>query len=150
MNFLQNLSAWDWLGLGTVLLIFEVFGAGGYLLWIGIAAASVGILTFVMPEMPWALQFLLFALFSVLTAAYWWHRQRSVARPSDQPGLNMRGQELIGRTFTVQTAIVDGRGKIKAADTVWIVTGPDAPTGSLVKVIGQEGAILKVEAPNPN
>ncbi|MBX8607888.1 hypothetical protein K5D65_11845 [Pseudomonas cichorii] len=46
--------------------------------------------------------------------------------------------------------MVDGRGKIKAADTVWIVTGPDAPTGSLVKVIGQEGAILKVEAPNPN
>ncbi|GFM54804.1 NfeD family protein [Pseudomonas capsici] len=58
--------------------------------------------------------------------------------------------ERFGRTFTVQTAIVDGRGKIKAADTVWIVTGPDAPTGSLVKVIGQEGAILKVEAPNPN
>ena len=47
--FLQHLSFWDWLALGTVLLILEVFGAGGYLLWIGMAAASVGVLTFLMP-----------------------------------------------------------------------------------------------------
>ena len=28
-EFLQNLSYWDWLALGTVLLILEFFGAGG-------------------------------------------------------------------------------------------------------------------------
>ena len=38
---LQHLSYWNWLALGTVLLILEIFGAGGYLLWIGMAAASV-------------------------------------------------------------------------------------------------------------
>lgn len=27
-EYLHNLSFWDWLGLGTVLLILEVFGAG--------------------------------------------------------------------------------------------------------------------------
>lgn len=145
-EFLQNLSFWDWLGLGTVLLILEVFGAGGYLLWIGVAAAAVGILTFVFPFMPWTLQFLLFALFSVLTAVYWWRRQRSVHRPSDQPGLNMRGQELIGRSFIVHDAIIDGRGKIKVGDGVWIVTGPDTAVGRQVRVIGQDGAILRVEA----
>jgi len=99
-DYLQNLSFWDWLGLGTVLLILEVFGAGGYLLWVGIAAAGVGVLTFLLP-MHWTIQFLLFAALSILTAVYWWRRQRSVNRPSDQPGLNMRGQELIGRTFAV-------------------------------------------------
>jgi len=41
-DFLQHLSFWDWLALGTVLLILEVFGAGGYLLWMGIAAGSRG------------------------------------------------------------------------------------------------------------
>jgi membrane protein implicated in regulation of membrane protease activity len=145
-EFLQHLSFWDWLGLGTVLLILEVFGAGGYLLWIGVAAAAVGILTFIFADMPWTVQFLLFALLSVLTAVYWWRRQRSVVRPSDQPGLNMRGQELIGRTFMVHDAIVDGRGKIKVGDGVWIVIGPDAPIGSQVRVVGQDGAILRVEA----
>ena len=146
MEFLQNLSFWDWLGLGTVLLILEVFGAGGYLLWMGVAAAAVGVLTVVLPAMAWTVQFLLFAVLSVMTAVYWWRRQRTVNRPSDQPGLNMRGHELIGRTFVVHDAIVEGRGKIKVGDGVWIVTGPDAPVGSQVRVTAQDGAILRVES----
>ncbi len=146
MEYLQNLSFWDWLGLGTVLLILEVFGAGGYLLWMGVAAAAVGVMTFIIPGMLWTFQFLLFAVTSVLTALYWWRRQRTVNRPSDQPGLNMRGQELIGRVFVVQDAIVDGRGKIKVGDSVWLANGPNTPVGTQVRVIGQDGAILRVEA----
>ena len=42
MEYLQHLSFWDWLAFGTVLLILEVFGVGGYLLWTGLAAAIVG------------------------------------------------------------------------------------------------------------
>lgn len=144
--FLQHLSFWDWLALGTVLLILEVFGAGGYLLWIGMAAAAVGVLTFVMPHLSWELQLLLFGLLSIATALYWWRRQRTAVRPSDQPNLNLRGQDLIGKTFVVHEAIVDGRGKIKVADGVWIARGPDAVVGSRVRVVGQQGAILLVEA----
>ncbi len=144
-NYLQDLSFWDWLGLGTVLLILEVFGAGGYLLWMGVAAAGVGILTYIIPAMSWEVQFLLFAALSVLTALYWWRRQRSVLRKSDQPGLNMRGSELIGRTFVVHDAIIGGRGKIKVGDGVWMVVGPDTPVGDQVRVIAQDGPILKVE-----
>jgi membrane protein implicated in regulation of membrane protease activity len=143
--FVQHLSFWDWLALGTVLLILEVFGAGGYLLWIGMAAAAVGVLTFIVPAMPWEFQLLLFGMLSIATALYWWKRQRTAMRPSDQPNLNLRGQDLIGKTFVVQEAIVDGRGKIKVADGVWMARGPDAPIGSRVKVIGQQGAILLVE-----
>ncbi len=146
MEYLQNLSYWDWLGLGTLLLILEVFGAGGYLLWMGVAAATVGVLTFVIPGLLWTLQFLLFALLSVFTAVYWWWRQRMVKRPSDQPGLNVRGSELIGRVFVVHDAIVEGRGKIKVADGVWLAAGPDTPAGSQVKVVGQDGTVLRVEA----
>ncbi|KTC33268.1 MAG: NfeD family protein [Pseudomonas sp.] len=143
--FLQALSFWDWLALGTVLLIFEVFGAGGYLLWIGLAAASVGVLAFLIPSLAWEMQFLLFGLLSVLTALYWWRRQRKAIRSSDQPNLNLRGQELIGKTFVVHQAIVNGRGRIKVADGVWIAKGADAPQGARVRVVGQEGAILLVE-----
>ncbi|MCU1767979.1 NfeD family protein [Pseudomonas protegens] len=145
LAFVQALSFWDWLALGTILLIFEVFGAGGYLLWIGLAAATVGVLTFLIPGLSWEVQFLLFGLLSVLTALYWWRRQRSVVRPSDQPNLNLRGQELIGKTFVVHQAIVNGRGRIKVADGVWIAKGADAPVGAQVRVVGQEGAILLVE-----
>jgi membrane protein implicated in regulation of membrane protease activity len=143
-TYLQDLSFWDWLGLGTVLLILEVFGAGGYLLWIGVAAAGVGILTYILPALSWELQFLSFAALSVLTALYWWRRQRSVQRKSDQPGLNMRGSELIGQTFVVQESIINGRGKIKVGDGVWMVVGPDAPAGDRVRVTAQDGTILHV------
>lgn len=88
---------------------------------------------------------MLFGLVSVLTALYWWYRQRRVIRTSDQPTLNLRGQELIGKTFVVHQAIANGRGRIKVADGVWIAKGADAPVGARVRVIGQEGSILLVE-----
>jgi membrane protein implicated in regulation of membrane protease activity len=145
-DFLQQLTFWNWLAFGTLVLILEVFGAGGYLLWIGLAAASVGVLTYLFPELPWAVQFILFGVLSVLTAVGWWKRQRSAAKPSDQPGLNQRGSELQGRQFVLHDAIVDGRGKIKAGDSLWLVSGPDLPAGSEVKVVGQNGVILVVDS----
>ncbi len=146
MEYLQHLSFWDWLAFGTVLLILEVFGAGGYLLWIGLAAAAVGLLTYLLPDLPWAWQFFAFALLSLLTAVFWWRRQRSAAKPSDVPGLNRRGSEFLGRTFVLHEAIVGGRGKIKTGDTLWLVSGPELPAGAEVRVIGQDGVLLKVEA----
>ena len=144
-EFLQNLNYWDWLALGTVLLILEVFGAGGYLLWAGIAAIIVGAVTFLIPGLAWTLQFPLFGVLAILTALYWWKRQRGAIASSDQPDLNHRGHELIGRTFVVQQAIVGGRGKIKVGDGVWMVTGPDADVGTRVRVTAQNGTVLSVE-----
>ena len=144
-DYLQHLTFWDWLAFGSILLILEVFGAGGYLLWTGIAAAIVGVLTYLFPAIapPW--QFLLFGCLSVLTAVFWWQRQKAAAKPSDQPGLNQRGSEFVGRHFALHEAIIGGRGKIKAGDTLWLVTGPELPAGSQVRVSGQEGVVLKVD-----
>ena len=145
LEFLQNLSYWDWLALGTVLLILEVFGAGGYLLWTGIAAIIVGAVTFLIPGLDWALQLPLFGVLAILTAVYWWKRQRNSIAQGDQPELNSRGHELIGRTFVVQQAIVGGRGKIKVGDGVWMAVGPDANVGTHVRVTAQNGTVLSVE-----
>ena len=45
-----------------------------------------------------------------------------------------------------RTAIENGVGKAKVGDTYWRVTGPDTPQGEKVKVVGFEGATLKVES----
>ncbi len=142
--YLQTLSFWDWLAFGTLLLILEVFGTGGYLLWMGIAAAGVGVLTFALPGMDWTIQFLLFAALSMLSALYWWRQQRAAAKGSDQPHLNRRGSELIGREFVLHEAINGGRGKIKVGDSLWLVAGSDLPAGSKVRVVGQDGVLLQV------
>ncbi|MBT9530592.1 MAG: NfeD family protein, partial [Pseudomonas sp.] len=82
---------------------------------------------------------------SILTAVFWWRRQRAAAKPSDQPGLNQRGSELQGRQFVLHEPIVGGRGKIKAGDSLWLVIGPDLPAGTPIKVVGQDGVLLKVQ-----
>ena len=46
ITYLHNLSFEHWLALATLLLIFEVFGAGGYLLWVGLMAVAVGAVFF--------------------------------------------------------------------------------------------------------
>lgn len=143
-NLLQTHTYWDWLAFGTLLLILEIFGAGGYLLWTGIAAAAVGLLVFILPGLEWALQLVAFAVLCVSTATFWWYRQRKTGE-TDQPLLNRRGQELIGRVFVVHEAIVDGRGKIKVGDGVWLARGADAAVGSHVRVVEQQDVHLLVE-----
>ena len=144
LDYLHTLSFWDWLGFGTVLLIIEVFGTGGYFLWLGLSAALIGVLTWLFPALDWRGQFVLFALLSVVSGVLWWRQQKNHPSPSEQPGLNQRGTELLGRTFNLHEAIVEGRGKIKAGDTLWLVTGPDLPSGQVVKVTAINGVILTV------
>jgi membrane protein implicated in regulation of membrane protease activity len=80
ITYLQHLSFWDWLALATLLLILEVFGAGGYLLWIGLVAVTVGALTYLFPELPWIWQFLLFGTLALLSALLWWRHLHRTSR----------------------------------------------------------------------
>ena len=41
--------------------------------------------------------------------------------------------------------IEQGSGRVKVDDSVWRVTGPDAPAGTKVRVTGGDGAVLTVE-----
>jgi len=142
-DLITHITWSDWLAIGVLLLILEIFGAGGYLLCIGSAAVLMGGLVFVLP-LPWGVQYLLFAVLSVVVAVLWWKRQRREVRNEPESGLNQRGRELLGREFELMEPIVDGRGRIRAGDSVWLVSGPDLPAGSSVRVIGQEGTVLKV------
>lgn len=83
ITYLQHLAFWDWLALATLLLILEVFGAGGYLLWIGLVAVAVGALTYLFPDLPWVWQFLLFGALAILSALLWWRHQQRMRKLSN-------------------------------------------------------------------
>ncbi len=72
------------------------------------------------------------------------------ARPAsgltDQPLLNRREAQAIGRTVHVVEAITGGEGKVRLADSVWRARGSDCPAGTLVRVIAAEGGCLIVVA----
>lgn len=147
-EYLQTLAIWDWLAFAALLLIVEVFGTAGYFLWFGTAAAIVGLLLLAFPELSWVWQFLAFALLSLAVALVWWRRLRR--QPTAASGLNQRGSELLGGEYLLQEAISGGRGKIKAGDSYWLVSGPDLAKGQRVKVIGQQGTVLQVELCRPH
>lgn len=64
---------------------------------------------------------------------------------SDQPDLNRRAAQLLGRVVVVAEAIDGGRGKVRVGDTLWPVEGPNAPAGAEVRVVAAKATVLVVE-----
>ena len=64
---------------------------------------------------------------------------------SDQPDLNRRADQLIGRVLLLEEAIEAGRGKVRVGDTLWLAEGADLPAGTRVQVTGVRRDALLVE-----
>lgn len=136
---------WHWWILGLVLLVAEMLSPTGFfLLWIGAAAILVGAVSWLVPALGWEVEMILFGVLSV-ASFFVWRRFRPFNVASDQPSLNRRGQSYVGRTFTLDTPIVNGVGKLHVDDSQWRISGPDVEAGAQVRVIAADGATLKVE-----
>ena len=143
--YFSTLLFWHWWVLALVLIGIEMVAPGFFLMWIGGAAAVTGLVALIIPSLPWQGQFLIFgvlAVASVVGARYYF--KRNPIETADAT-LNRRGAQYIGRTFSLEEAIVNGFGKVRVGDSVWRAEGPDLPAGDRVKVIGVDGAALKVE-----
>ncbi len=136
---------WQWWILAAALMILEVFTPGAFFLWMGVAAGVVGLLLLVAPATSWQIQLLLFAVLSIVSIVAWRAYLKRHPTESDRPALNRRGEQYIGRSFTLVEPIVNGHGRVKVDDTVWRIEGEDCPAGATVKVVATEGAFLKVE-----
>lgn len=142
---LEQLTYWHWFILAAILIILEVFAPGAFLLWIGIAAGVVGAVLYFVPGMNWEFQFILFSLAAVGSILAWRGYRSKHPVTTDEPMLNRRGAQYVGRVFTLDTPIVDGIGKIRVDDSTWKIEGVDCPAGTKVKVVGIENTVLKVE-----
>lgn len=137
-----------WLSLGGLLLAAEMLGGNGYLLWSGVAAVVTGLLVWLVP-FGWELQGVIFAVLTLIAAWLWWlwlSRRVRDQKPADA-SLNQRGQQLVGRRFILDNALVNGRGHMRVGDSSWPVSaGSDLPAGSKVEVIAVEGITLHIKA----
>lgn len=136
---------WYWWCLALMLAALEMFLPGAAFLWIAGAAALVGLLALVLePEPAWQL-----ALFGGLAAAAWYLSRRfSAHEPADALSgtLNRRGEQYLGQVVTLEEAIINGRGRARIGDGIWTVSAvTDMPAGTIVRIIGVDGAILRVE-----
>jgi membrane protein implicated in regulation of membrane protease activity len=146
MLLLDDIQFWYWWVAAVVFLAIEVFAPGAVFLWMGVAAAVVGAVLWVAPEITWEYQFLLFAVLAVSTAFGWrTYRRRYPPPESDHPTLNRRGMQYVGRVFTLAAPVINGQGKLSIDDTIWKVEGEDLPEGTQVRVVGVDGTILRIE-----
>ena len=145
MQFLNQIEFWHWWIAAAVLIGIEMLAPGIFFLWMGIAAGSIGLLLLVAPGIDWQIQFILFAVVSIGAIFGWRAYLKKHPTETDLPNLNRRGAQYVGRSFTLEEPIVNGKGKIKVDDTIWRITGVDLASGTKVKVVSCEGTILKIE-----
>ena len=145
MPFIVTLGAWKWIILGAILLALELAAPGAFMMWLGLSAVLVGILTFIWPDLSWQWQGVAFAVFAVASIPLWRRFAHNVEPPEERPYLNRRADAMVGQTYTLDKPIVDGVGTIRVGDTVWRVSGRDCGAGSRVKVTRVDGANLLVE-----
>lgn len=141
---------WHWWVAAVVLASIEVLAPLTVFMWLGVAAGVVGLIMLVYPDLPWQIQFLVFAVVAIGSVAAFRFLYRQTEHQADSLHLNRRAEQYIGTLHTLETDIVNGRGRATVGDTHWTVEGPDLPKGARVRVVGVDGIVLKVEpAPPP-
>lgn len=143
--FLTQLSWWQWIVGALLLGALETFMPGAVAIWFAASAVVIGLLMVLWSSMPWQLQWVLWAVLGVV--AMLWYRSYKKAHPDvdSAPTLNQRGVQYVGQVFTLVEPIEHGYGKVRVGDGVWKVSGQDASAGTAVRVVGADGAVLKVE-----
>lgn len=143
-----NIADWLWWITAAVLAVLELVVPGVFFIWLAIAASLTGAVMLLLPlSIEWQL-----AIFGVLSIIILVLSRRFFAGPeamNDEPMLNRRGMGYVGRQFVLEDAIVNGRGKIRVGDSVWLAAGPDLPAGAQVTVTSVDGVVLIVAEHRP-
>jgi membrane protein implicated in regulation of membrane protease activity len=143
MESLAGLGVWNWFILAGVLLAFEIMAPGTFMLWLGLSAVAVGVLSLLI-AWPWQAQLVTFAVLAIASIIVWRRLSPKTEELAAQPFLNRRADSFVGRAFTLEKPIIDGNGTVRIGDTIWQVRGPDLPAGSRITVTGADGATLVV------
>ncbi len=127
-------AAGAWLIAALMLGIAELAAPGIFLVFLAIAAAVTGVALLALPELPIAVQLASFAVWSNVTVLIGrrWYRDYPVA--GADPMLNDRSARMVGQIVIVETAIVDGRGRVLVGDGSWPARGDDAAAGTRVRI----------------
>src|SRR5271163_1516787 len=138
------MAFWHWLVLAAAFAVIEIAVPAMVCTWLAAAALGTAFIAWLASVAAWEYQALIFAALAVGAVAI---GRLAFARTRVRAGelrLNRRAEIYLGRTFTLERPIVDGRGRLRVDDTVWLVEGPDLPAGARVQVTGVDNTLLQV------
>jgi inner membrane protein len=136
---------WYWWVLAVICLVVEIIIPAFFFLWMSVSALITGIIVWLIPAISTEVQILIFSVLAMTAIIGWRVYGKKYTIESDQPLLNKRGSQYIGRVFNLHEAIENGEGKIKVDDTIWKVHGVDCDIKTKVKVIASRGTVFDVE-----
>ena len=136
---------WYWLILAAVLGVVEIAVPVMFCIWLAAAALGVAAITWRYSGLSWEHEALIFAALAIASVTLGRTACARTQSTESRRHLNRRAESYAGRVFTLEGAIVDGRGRLKVDDSVWLVEGPDLPAGARVRVTGANNTLLHVE-----
>jgi membrane protein implicated in regulation of membrane protease activity len=137
---------WFWFVLALVLFVLEMMVPGVIFMWLAFAGIAVGALVLTIPSLSWEIQFIIFSVLGIISVYSGRNYLRKNPIISEDENLNNRGSRYIGHKYKLERALVNGEGKIRIGDSVWLVRGEfDSEVGDTVRVTGADGVVLIVE-----
>ena len=107
---------WDavvWAAIALLLFAAEAMLPGAFMLWLGIAASAVFLGVLIAPGMSILTQAVAFIVLSFISIQVYRTYFRGRQSQSDQPTLNRRAEQLIGRVVLLERAIERGAGRVR-------------------------------------
>ena len=134
-----------WAVAAMLLIAAETLLPEIFLLWLGIAAGAMFFIVWAFPGVAPLWQAVAFVALSFVSIGVYVKLIRGRHVAPDQPLLNKRGEQLVGRVLPLHEAIVNGQGRVKFGDALWTVEGPELPAGHQVRIVGASSMVLRVE-----
>jgi membrane protein implicated in regulation of membrane protease activity len=142
-------AMWIWGAIGLILLAVEMATGTFYVLWFGVSALSVAIAMWLFPNIPQAIQFVMFAVLSFSSLAIW---KLNYKKTETHSRVGQAQGEEIGRTGTVIVACSpSANGKISFTQGLmgsreWPAIADEViEVGSAATVVAVEGNALRVK-----
>jgi membrane protein implicated in regulation of membrane protease activity len=130
------------------MITMETLAPGIFLLWLGFAAAGVFVLLVFGLPLSVLAQTVIFVILSFVSVGIYWKYFRKAGMQSDQPMLNNKQDQMLGMVLNLETAIINGSGRVKIGDAFWQVQGADTSEGTVVRVVAVHNGVLMVEPVN--
>lgn len=143
----MEMQWWAWVVLGLVLTVLEMFTMSFFILWFGIGAVLVGLLSWAWPEFSLAAQLLSWAMLSSLMAMVWFKVFKN--RITDS---RWTADEVIGEVGLLTVSVAEfQKGRVRFQKPIlgneeWTcISDSDIPSGTRVRIVSVEGSTVRVD-----
>jgi membrane protein implicated in regulation of membrane protease activity len=146
----MQIEWWYWIIAGICLIGLELIVPSFTIIWFGLGALVVGILTFIWPSFPVAGQVLFWSVASIFFTVMWF---KYLKPKGDRTHAGMSKEGIVGESGIIIRGTTDsyGRGTVRFRISIlgadeWSCYAEEVlKVGDSVRVVDIEGQILKVE-----